>query len=49
MPKSTLIADTTLQERIGIVRKWIPADEVLYVCYIVPKTGDELYLFDIAK
>ena len=49
MPKSTLIADTTLQERIEIVRKWIPADEGLDGCDIVPKTGDELYLFDIAK
>ena len=49
MPKSTLIADTTLQERIEIVRKWIPADEGLDGCDIVPKTGDELYLFDIRK
>ena len=34
MPKSTLIADTTLQERIEIVRKWIPAAEGLDGCDI---------------
>ena len=34
MPKSTLIADTTLQERVEIVRKWIPADEGLDGCDI---------------
>lgn len=27
MPKSTLIADTTMEERIEIIRKWIPADD----------------------
>lgn len=26
-PKSTLIADTTMEERIEIIRKWIPSDE----------------------
>ena len=34
MPKSTLIADTTVQERIEIVRKWIPGDEATDDCDI---------------
>ncbi len=29
MAKSTLIADTTMQERIEIIRRWIPADEAM--------------------
>lgn len=28
-PKSILIADTTMAERIEIIRQWIPADEAL--------------------
>lgn len=27
--KSVLIADTTMDERIEIIRKWIPADEAM--------------------
>lgn len=27
--KSTLIADTTMEERIEIIRKWIPSDEAM--------------------
>lgn len=27
--KSTLIADTTTEERIEIIRKWIPEDEAM--------------------
>ena len=34
MPKSTLIADTTMAERIEIVRAWIPADGALEGCDI---------------
>ena len=34
MPKSTLIADTTMQERVEIVRQWIPEDEVMDGCDI---------------
>ena len=34
MPKSTLIADTTVAERIEIVRAWIPADGALEGCDI---------------
>ena len=34
MPKSTLIADTTVQERIAIVRQWIPEDETMDGCDI---------------
>ena len=35
MPKSTLIADTTMEERIEIIRKWIPEDEGMDGCDIV--------------
>ena len=34
MPKSTLIADTTMQERVEIVRQWIPEDEAMDGCDI---------------
>ena len=34
MPKSTLIADTTVAERIEIVRAWIPEDGALEGCDI---------------
>ena len=34
MAKSVLIADTTLQERIQIVRQWIPEDEAMDGCDI---------------
>lgn len=34
MPKSTLIADTTMEERIEIIRKWIPEDDGLDECDI---------------
>ena len=34
MPKSTLIADTTMEERIEIIRKWIPEDEGMDGCDI---------------
>ena len=34
MPKSTLIADTTVAERIEIVRAWIPEDEAMDGCDI---------------
>lgn len=34
MAKSVLIADTTVAERIEIVRKWIPADAALDGCDI---------------
>ena len=34
MAKSTLIADTTVAERIEIVRAWIPADGALEDCDI---------------
>ena len=34
MEKSILIADTTVQERIEIVRRWIPEDEVMDGCDI---------------
>ena len=34
MAKSTLIADTTVAERIEIVRAWIPADGALEGCDI---------------
>lgn len=33
-PKSVLIADTTLQERMEIIRKWIPQDEAMDGCDI---------------
>lgn len=29
MPKSVLIADTTMDERIEIIRQWIPEDEAM--------------------
>lgn len=29
MAKSVLIADTTMQERIEIIRQWIPAEEAM--------------------
>lgn len=32
--KSTLIADTTVEERIALVRQWIPADPELDGCDI---------------
>ena len=35
MAKSILIADTTVQERIEIVRQWIPEDEAMDGCDIV--------------
>ena len=34
MTKSILIADTTVQERIAIVRQWIPEDETMDGCDI---------------
>ena len=34
MPKSTLIADTTMEERLAIIRKWIPEDEEMDRCDI---------------
>ena len=34
MAKSTLIADTTVAERIEIVRAWIPEDEAVDGCDI---------------
>ena len=34
MAKSTLIADTTVAERIEIVRAWIPEDEAMDGCDI---------------
>lgn len=34
MPKSTLIADTTMEERIEIIRKWIPEDKGMDGCDI---------------
>ena len=34
MPKSTRIADTTVAERIEIVRAWIPEDEAMDGCDI---------------
>ena len=34
MAKSVLIADTTVQERIQIVRQWIPEDEAMDGCDI---------------
>ena len=34
MPKSTLIADTTMEERIEIIRNWIPEDEGMDGCDI---------------
>ena len=34
MPKSTLIADTTMEERIEIIREWIPEDEGMDGCNI---------------
>ena len=34
MTKSVLIADTTVQERIEIVRRWIPEDEAMDGCDI---------------
>ena len=34
MAKSTLIADTTVAERIEIVRAWIPEDEEMDGCDI---------------
>ena len=34
MEKSILIADTTVQERIEIVRRWIPEDEAMDGCDI---------------
>ena len=34
MPKSTRIADTTVAERIEIVRAWIPEDEAMDSCDI---------------
>lgn len=36
--KSILIADTTMDERIEIIRKWIPEDEVM--------DGSEIDLWD---
>ena len=34
MPKGTRIADTTVAERIEIVRAWIPEDEAMDGCDI---------------
>lgn len=34
MPKSTAVADTTVAERIEIVRAWIPEDEAMDGCDI---------------
>ena len=34
MTKSVLIADTTVQERIEIVRQWIPEDAAMDGCDI---------------
>lgn len=34
MAKSTLIADTTMEERIEIVRRWIPEEEAMDGCDI---------------
>ena len=34
MAKGVLIADTTVQERIEIVRQWIPEDEAMDGCDI---------------
>ena len=34
MSKSTLIKDTTMEERIEIIRKWIPEDEAMDGCDI---------------
>ena len=34
MPKSTLIADTTMDERMEIIRNWIPEDEEMDGCDI---------------
>ena len=34
MPNSILIADTTPQERMEIVRRWIPEDEAMEDCDI---------------
>lgn len=34
MSKSILIKDTTKEERIALIREWIPADEALEDCDI---------------
>lgn len=34
MPKSTLIVDTTKEERMEIIRKWIPEDAQMDGCDI---------------
>ena len=34
MSKSTLIKDTTMEERMEIIRKWIPEDEAMDGCDI---------------
>ncbi len=44
MAKSTLIADTTQQERIEIVRKWIPEDEAMDGCDIDLWDFDDDYI-----
>ena len=34
MPKSTRVADTTMEERMEIIRQWIPEDEETGGCDI---------------
>ena len=34
MPKSTRVADTTMEERMEIIRQWIPEDEETDGCDI---------------
>lgn len=34
MPKSTRVADTTMEERMEIIRRWIPEDEEMDGCDI---------------
>ena len=34
MPKSTRVADTTMEERMEIIRQWIPEDEEMGGCDI---------------
>ena len=34
MPKSTRVADTTMEERMEIIRQWIPEDEEMDGCDI---------------
>ena len=34
MPKSTRVADTTMEERMEIIRQWIPEDEGMDGCDI---------------